>query len=562
MLRELSIRDFKLLRNVDLAFGNGLTALTGETGAGKTQCLEALQAVLGDRVGDDVISSGAGKCEITASFILDSRPDVLKALNEDGWIDEDESELILERTIERGGRSRARLNGRRVPIGTLQAVGNRVVDLLGQNARADILTRPSLEILDAMGDENHRDRATKVRELHSQRLESITAYESEKSDIEKARERKDLVEFQHTELDKANLKIGEEKELTREHELLESAIDRIEGALKAASLLSGEDDDNPSARDILQEALSAVENLASADDGISEDARKLRETVFLIDELAETLRRYADVIIDDPQRRAEVENRISLIHQLKRKYKTDESGLIALRDKLAAELERVQFASDRLKELATERDKARENFLNEAVSLSKSRTKLARRISKEVKSYLSDLDLPNASFEAVLKTDKDGESTWNANGIDRAELLISTNPAQDPAPLKKVASGGELSRLLIALKSVLAIRDRVPVLIFDEAEAGIGGETAFRVGEKLVELSRSHQLILVSHLPQIASQAHGHWVIEKESSRKGAIAQAHEISGEARVEEISRMLGARGDKKALEKLARSFIKGG
>jgi DNA repair protein RecN (Recombination protein N) len=562
MLKELCIRDFKILRNVTLAFHEGLTAITGETGAGKTQCLEALQAVIGERVGDDVISSGVDKCEITATFDLQNRLDVLKTLTNDGWIDEGENELILERTIERGGRSRARLNGRRVPIGTLQAVGDKVVDLLGQNARADLLTRPALEILDSMGDENHRDRVGEIRELHTKWQNSIKAYKTEKAEIEQAKERRELIEFQHSELDKANLKPGEEAVLTKELELLESAKDRIEGALKAASLLNNENDETPSARDILQEALTAVEVLASADEKILEDAQKLRETVFLTDELAETFRHYAGNITDDPGRRGEVENRIFTIHQLKRKYKTDETGLVALRDKLSAELERVNFASDRLKELAGERDRLMEIFRAEAITLSKSRAKLAKKISGEVKKYLADLDLPNASFEAVLTSAIDDESTWTAGGIDHAELMISTNPAQDPGPLKKIASGGELSRLLIALKSVLAKRDRVPVLIFDEAEAGIGGETAFRVEEKLVELSGSHQLILVSHLPQIASQAHGHWVIEKSSDKKGAVAQARDVKGEDRVAEISRMLGARGDKKALEKLARSFIKGG
>lgn len=562
MLKELCIRDFKILRDVVLEFSEGLTAITGETGAGKTQCLEALQAVLGDRVGDDVISSGIDKCEITATFDLQNHPGIKKALADDGWIDGDENELILERTIERGGRSRARLNGRRVPIGTLQAVGDRMVDLLGQNARADLLTRPALEILDSMGDESHRSRVLEIRELYSTWQDSIAAYKSEKTEIEQVRERRELIEFQHSELDRADLKPGEEAVLTRELELLESAKDRIEDALKAASLLNNEDDEIPSARDILQEALTAVERLASAHDQVSEDMQKLRETVFLTDELAETLRRYADNITDDPERRSEVENRILLIHQLRRKYKTDEAGLFALRDKLAVELDRVQFASDRLNELAKVRDKLRDKFLSEADSLSKARAKLTKKISSEVKKYLADLDLPNASFEAVLTSDATDQSTWNQNGIDHAELMISTNPAQEPGPLKKIASGGELSRLLIALKSVLAKRDRVPVLIFDEAEAGIGGETAFRVGEKLVELSRSHQLILVSHLPQIASQAHGHWVIEKASDRKGAIAQARPVNGEERVGEISRMLGARGDKKALEKLARSFIKGG
>ena len=287
---------------------------------------------------------------------------------------------------------------------------------------------------------------------------------------------------------------------------------------------------------------------------------RLREMVILLEELADTLNRYAGGITDDPERRLFVEQRISTIHNLKRKYKTDEAGLIKLRDNLARELELVDTASDRLKDLAKLRDMSRDEYLNLSRELSKARDKLSKRISKEVIKHLADLDLPSARFEAAVTSFPDDEKQWRPDGVDRAELLISTNPEQELMPLKKAASGGELSRLLIALKTVLAMRDRVPVLVFDEAEAGIGGETAFKVGEKLLELSKSHQLILVSHLPQIASQGDGHWVIEKSSETGVTKSTARFVKGKDRVDEIGRMLGARGDKKALEKLARSFLK--
>ncbi len=561
MLKELHIRDFKLLRDVSLTFQSGLSVLTGETGAGKTQCLEALTIALGARSGDDAVSKKSDRAIVTAVFSLENRPDVASSLTKDGWLDDEETEVILERSIERGGRSRGRLNGRRVPIGTLQSVANRLVDMLGQNARADILTRPSLEILDSLGDESHRQRIASVRQKFTDWQDAKATYENEEAEIARARERRELVEYQHAELENAGLKESEDAELTREAELLESAKERMEDSIKAALILSGDDEsERKSARDILQEALDAVERLASTDSGLKGEALRLREMVFLIEELAETLTRYADDIVDDPARRKWVEERLGELHKLKRKYKADEAGLVKLRDRLAEELELVTGASDRLRELAETRDSARSKYLKEAKSFSRMRTKLAKRIAKEVKSHLADLDLPNATFAAELNSYPDDEDRYRADGIDRVELLIATNPAQDPAPIRKVASGGELSRLLIALKTVLAKRDRVPVLVFDEAEAGIGGETAFRVGEKLAELSKSHQLILVSHLPQIASQGDDHWVIEKTTSKSDTHAKARNVTGDDRVEEISRMLGARGDKKALEKLARSFLK--
>jgi len=561
MLKELSIRDFKLLRDVHLNFGDGLTVLTGETGAGKTQCLEALIAAMGDRLGDEVVSKGAEKGEITAVFDVSKHPEALEILTSEGWLDDDETEVVLERTIEKGGRSKARLNGRRVPIGTLQAVSGRLVDLLGQNARADILSRPSLEILDSMGDRSHQKKLQKTHNLHGTWQEAKEEYRREREAIARANERRELVEYQYSELEKARLRHGEEMELTHEGELLETARERIEDAGRAAKILVGDDKEEPCARDLLQEALDALNNLMASDVSLKGEYLRLREMVYLSDELAQMLRRYEDKIIDDPERRAVVESRLATIHNLKRKYRLDEDGLIGLRERLAEELEMVETAMDRMEDLGRQRDKARENYKKEAEELSNLREKLGKRISKELRKHLKDLDLPNTTFTVKQETYAEDEGKYRADGYDRVELLIATNPAQEPAPLKKVASGGELSRLLIALKTVLANRDRVPVLVFDEAEAGIGGETAFKVGEKLVELSESHQLILVSHLPQIASQGKGHWLIEKISTRKDTRAEAKEVKGEERVEEISRMLGARGDRKALQKLARSFLKG-
>lgn len=558
MLRELSIWDFKLLRDATLAFPQGLTALTGETGAGKTQCLEALDAALGARLGEDAIAKDADKAVVSVVFDLSGRPDVVESLRSDGWLDEDDDEIILERTIERNGPSRGRLNGRRVPLGTLQAVGERIVDTLGQNTRADILNRPALGILDSLGDTAHHRELARVRDLYASWQTAKEAFQKEEAAITHARERRELAEFQFNELDKTELSEGEEESLQAELKLLSKAREHIEDSTAAASSLSTEEDETPSARDLLQSAVTAMERLLEADPSLAEDTARLREMVFLSEELAETLRRYASDIVDDPVRRAWIEERLQTLHQLQRKYKTDESGLIELRDKLRAELEGVATADERLGGLSKARDKALDEYARAARKLSKSRHDLAKRVSKEILKHLADLDLPSATFEVALETRED-EKSYRADGIDRAELLIATNPAQTPAPLKKVASGGELSRILIALKTVLAERDRVPVLVFDEAEAGIGGETAFRVGEKLKELSRSHQLVIVSHLPQIACQADGHWVVEKRTKGDDTRAEAREVSGGERVGEIGRMLGARGDKKALEKLARSFL---
>lgn len=557
MLKELIIRDFKLLRDISIDFSGGMSVFTGETGAGKTQCLQALMTAIGARSGDDAISADSDRAVITAIFDISSRVDIASDLRVNGWID-DETELILERTVSRNGASTGRLNGRRVPIKTLQEIGEKLVDILGQNARADILNRSALDILDSFGDSGHSNDVRDVRDLFASWKNSLQILEAEREEITRAEERRELAQFQFGELDRANLSAGEEDSLTTELKLLSDARQRIEAASQAVEILTGESDEKSSARDLLVETLGRLEILADSDKSLEPDLNRLRDVIYTAEELGDTLQKYAENVIDDPARRDEVEERIALIHGLKRKYKTGETGLIELRDQLRAELEKVASASERLRQLVKNCVESREKYLESALQLSKTRSSLAKRISKEVKLHLKDLDLPDANFFAELNT-IDDENSYRSDGIDRAELMITTNRAQSPGPLKKVASGGELSRLLIALKMVLSKRDRVPVLVFDEAEAGIGGETAFRVGEKIAELSKSHQLIIVSHLPQIASQADEHWVIEKSRNGKGTQAKARKVKGNERVDEIKRMLGGRGDEKALEKLARSIL---
>lgn len=560
MLTELQIRDFKLLRNVTIKFGRGMTALTGETGAGKTQCLEALIAALGARFGEDAISKDASRAEITAIFNLSDREDVLKELRNEGWIDDDESDVVLERTIEREGSSRGWLNGRRVPLGTLQSVAERLVDILGQNARADILKRPSIEILDSLGDKSHLELIEKVRNSFRRWKEARELLEREREQVERIKERKELAHYQYSELKKAGLVSGEEDKLTQELELLSNTKDRIERSEKASELLDASDDTNRCARDFLIQALNELEILSQKDSSLEGEFSRLRDIIYISEEIASNLRRYSKRIVDDPERRAYIEERLRIIHSLKHKYKKDEAGLIELRDSLESELMQVETADERLEELSKSIEAILIEYKENAQRLSESRHKLAKRISKEVMEQLKDLDLGGGVFEVDFREVGDEEGKYRADGIDQVEFMISTNASQPLGPMKKVASGGELSRLLIALKSVLANHDRVPVLVFDEAEAGIGGETAFKVGEKLAKLARSHQLILVSHLPQIASQADFHWVIEKSTEKNGTEARARIVNGKSRVEEISRMLGARGDKASLEKLAESFLR--
>ena len=562
MLKEINIRNFKLISDVKLEFGDGFNVLTGETGAGKSQLLSAITFALGARASGDEIAKDAKECVVEIELDLaDNRS--RKLLIQQGLLDEDEGEVILRRVQNHTGRASAWLNGRRVPIGVLKDVADELIEMLGQFERSRLLKSDALDILDELGDDRHETLLEKVGESYRKLSDMQSEYERRVSAIERLAERKELMQYQLDELNSAGLTIGEESKLEAEHRMLSAAASLIENARRLSTTLYEAEDNETAAYDIVSEALSTLREMAKSDAELKPDLTELENAAESIAEIGRRMSSYADKVQVDEDRLTEVDARLKLIHELKRKHTTDHNGLIAKRDELTESLRSLTDADIDLGELE-KNIAAEDNVLADiAGKLTASRRKIAKCMEREVIKHLKDLELVNAKFEMELTPrEVDGAASIGEKGADKAQLLLATNPAEDMKPLRRIASGGELSRILLALKAHLAGRDRAPILVFDEADVGIGGENAYKVGRKLKELAHDHQLILISHLPQVAGMARQHYMVKKTSGVKGKsdVVSIEVLKKKAeRVEELARMLGSSADEKASRKLATGML---
>ncbi len=562
MLKEINIRNYKLISDVKLEFGDGFNVLTGETGAGKSQLLGAIIFGLGARASGDEIAKGAKECVVEVELDLTDKRS-RKLLIQQGLLDEDEDEVILRRVQNSSGRASAWLNGRRVPVGVLKDVADELIEMLGQFERSRLLKSDALDILDELGDDRHEVLLVRVGESYRRLSDMQSEYEQRVSAIERLAERKELMQYQLDELNSAGLMSGEESKLEAEHRMLSAAASLIENARRLSGILYEAEGDETAAYDIVSEAFITLREMAKSDAELKPDVAELENAAESIAEIARRMSSYADKVQVDEERLTDVDARLKLIHELKRKHATDHNGLIVKRDELAESLRSLTDADIDLGELEKV-IAAEDNVLTDmGFKLTASRRKIAKLMEREVTKHLKDLELANAKFAMeIAPREVDGVAAIGEKGADKATLLLATNPVEDMKPLRRIASGGELSRILLALKAHLAGRDRAPILVFDEADVGIGGENAYKVGRKLKELARDHQLILISHLPQVAGMARQHYMVKKTSGVKGKsdVVSIEVLKKKAdRVEELARMLGASADEKASRKLATGML---
>ncbi len=561
MLREISIRDYKLIRDMRLEFGDGFNVLTGETGAGKSQLLDAVTFGLGARASGDEVSKGAEESAVEVALDLaDAR--ARKLLLGKGLLDDEETEIILRRVQSKSGRASAWLNGRRVPVGVLKEVADELIEMLGQFERSRLLKADALDIIDEMGDEKHVALMNEVASSYRALKDSRDELARRKADIDRLGERRELMQYQYDELNRAELEPGEESKLEDEHKILSAAASLIESARLLSGILYEADEGEAAAYDVASKAESILREMAKSDASLIEDADSLSGAAETLAEVGRRMSAYADKVQVDESRLAEVDSRLGLIHELKRKYSTKHEGLIGKRDELAESLRTLNDAGADLSDLEKQIASGEAELVKLAAKLTSSREKISKLMEKDVRKHLKDLELTNAKFAVeLLRRDGDGASAIGERGADRAQLLLATNPVEDLKPLRRIASGGELSRILLALKAHLAHRDRAPILVFDEADVGIGGENAYKVGRKLKELARDHQLILISHLPQVAGMARHHFKVEKITGAKGAVEDVgiECLKKKERILELSRMLGESADEKASRKLAEGML---
>lgn len=537
MLVELTVRNFAVIEQLQLELGPGFNVLTGETGAGKSILIDALSGLLGARLGAESVRAGEAAARVEGLFQVDTADLDLQSQLEELGVEPEDGALIVSRDVAAAGRSVARVNGRAVPASALAQLAHHLVEIHGQNDNLSLL-RPNAQLLlvDAYaGLDADRGRvAEAVAELRRVRRERAALNRDER---ELARAM-DLLQFQVDEIAAANLQPDEDAALEAERTVLANAERLIELAeLAYAALYEGAEELRP-ASELLGRAADALGELARLDPAQETLGQQARDLTVQASELAHDLRTYRDRIDVDPARLAEVDDRLELLRALKRKYGPTLSTVQAFAAKAAAELSDLTGSHSRGEELAAREQELAAAADRLAATLSANRRAAADRLASSVESQLAYLNMGNARFAIDLQS-----GDLDSTGVDRVDFLVAPNPGEPLRPLAKIASGGETARLMLALKASLAEVDRVPVLIFDEVDAGVGGRSGAVIGEKLAELAHSHQVICVTHLPQIASFADAHYRIVKTVEGDRTRTTVARLDEAGRVEELAAMLG-------------------
>jgi len=553
LLLELRVRDVGIIGEINWVLADGLNIITGETGAGKSLVIDAVEALLGAKPDEEMVRHGADEATIEGVFTLDglARADELKQALEERGLASDDGNLVIHCELRRRGRSVIRINGHAVPRAALQQIGRLLVDVHGQSEHLSLLDRRRhLLFLDAYGgcDQLRMEFATSVAELHrvEQALATLAASRSE------AARQEEFLRFQIDEITAAELHEGEEEELERERTVLASAEKLKTLAYEAYQGLNGEDSGGRySAIDRLNEAVTAMRRLIELDPDQKPALESLEGALYGLQELAQDISAYGDRLEHDPARLEEIEGRLDLIRNLKRKYGNSIAEILAYLAKAEEDLDGITNSSQRSTDLEASRSRLRQEMGVAASALSELRAVAAARLESAVEVELKDLDMSQVSFRVPVSRElaedglpfPDGESyVFDNDGADNVEFIVSTNPGEPLRPLAKIASTGEMSRFMLGLKGTLSAADNIPVLVFDEIDIGVGGRSGEVVGRKLWTLGRSHQTICVTHLPQIAAYADAHYRVRKEVAGERTLSRLETLEGEARAEELAAML--------------------
>jgi DNA repair protein RecN (Recombination protein N) len=552
MLTELRIQNFAIIDQLELDLGSGLLVFTGETGAGKSIIMDAVDMLLGGRADATAIRADADLAQVEGTFKL-SGPEQEAAneiLKREDLLD-DPHYVTLSREIRREGRNVARINGRTVSLALLKELGEVLVDIHGQSEHLSLLNvRAHLGLLD-----RYADVASQLASYRKafQHLLGIRRELDELRDAQQDAERRtEMLTYQAEEIEAAKLKPGEDEELRQERDRLANAESLASLAQQAITVLDEGTPESPAASDLVGEASSALTKLSQIDPAraaLGEQAINLSETLA---DLVRGLRDYLEAIEYNPKRLEDAEERLDLIHRLNRKYGGSIDSVIAFGADARKQLETITTASEHIAELETAESAALVKVTEQGLALSDMRKQAAETMSKAIETELDDLHMAAAHFKVDFQTkpDENGiplsdgrRAAFDATGLDKIEFLIAPNPGEGPKPLAKIASGGETSRLMLALKNVLAQADQIPTLIFDEIDHGIGGRVGGTVGEKLWGLGRAHQVFVITHLPQLAVFGDSHYQVQKVIEAGRTLTRVTKLDGEARTLELAGMLG-------------------
>jgi DNA repair protein RecN (Recombination protein N) len=556
MLAELRIVNFALIEQLSLQFQSGFTVLTGETGAGKSLLIDAIALLVGGRASTDQIRAGEDEAQLEAAFHLTDTHPLLQHLRRHEVISRNESELILRRVLSRSGRHRVYVNGSLCPLRVLEELGGTLVDIHGQHEQQSLLaTAKQLDALDGFGRLYElRGRYEQAYQGWKELRRQLDALESDV--VDRARH-EDMLRFQVREIEQAGLLPDEEERLRSERQRLAHAHRLRELAHEAHVELQAEEQ---AVLTRLGRIGRILAELAQTDPAMGDCEQAATEAAIQLKELAGRLRDYALQLEADPDRQAVVEDRLDLIQRLKKKYGGSVEAVVASGRRVQEELQLLDNHQERTAELTAQLDEEVRRLRTLAEQLSKERINAANRMTTLVGTELAALKMEQAIFQVVVSVD-DSTEGFGPTGRDRVEFLLSSNPGEPPRPLGRVASGGELSRIMLALKTVLAEMDQVPVLVFDEIDTGVGGAVAAAMGTRLRKLGSFHQVFCITHLPQVASQAEHHLLVAKGMESQRTSTSVRVLKGMGREEEIARMLSGPTITKKVRETAAELIAG-
>ena len=535
MLSLLHIENIAVIQTADIQFDRGFNALTGETGAGKSIVVDAIGAIIGERTSRDLIRTGAKSSLVNAVFT--GLPE-LDWFRENGVGPDEEGNLLIQREIQPDGKNICRINGRLITVSQLRQLGRQLLNIHGQHDGQQLLDeRCHLDYLDGFGATGADLDAYRVcyNRLAALRWE-ISALQMDEA--EKAR-RIDSLEFQIGELERAELRSGEEEELTERRDLLRNAGKLMESVEGAHLALSG-DDEREGAAALLGEAEQSLHAAGRISTQAAELLDKLAEVRCAADDIAEQIRDLRDAFDFEPGELDQIESRLDVLHRLKKKYGDSVDEMLDYLDRCKKELDEIQFSTDTIARLEKEQSKALADARKAAEALSQTRKKAAKALEQRIQSELAQLDMPKVRFQVEFGP-KPGEFAMDDTGMDEVQFLMSANVGEDLKPIQKIASGGELARIMLALKNVLAENDQVGTMVFDEVDTGVSGRAAQKVAEKLADVAHAKQVLCVTHLPQLAAMADVHFSVEKGERDGRTYTQVERLSRQRRCEELARL---------------------
>ncbi len=538
MLEHLHIRNVALIKESEISFGDGLNILTGETGAGKSMIIDSLQFALGGRAGKDFLRHGEKQAAVEALFSVQSQA-LTEKLAENGIAPEEDGTLLITRTLSEAGKSVCRINGSTVTVGMLKEIAEDMIDIYGQHEHQSLLNPVKhIRLLDrfcgaGFGEamEEYKNSRQRLKDLEKQ-LAILIGDESQRE------QRMDMLLFQKEEIEAAELQEGEEDALLEQKKRLSSMERLIRLTGESVTLLYDGDDRAPSACDQMGDALAKLREAAEYDAALSPLADALADGYAAVEDCARELKREAEKQEADPEELERIEERLQLFYKLKRKYGGSIEAVLEFYEKAVQELEFLSNSSEKAAELSAKKAAEEKRLSALAETLTARRRATAEQVEEQIETALHDMEMKHARFHIQIEEKAD----WGADGKDKVEFLISANAGEPLKPLAKIASGGEMSRVMLALKTVLVDADEIGTFIFDEIDTGVSGRTARRVGEKMRFLGGKRQLLCITHLPQIAAMADNHFLIEKESDAGETVTRVTALDEEGAVREVARLM--------------------